>query len=211
MCVLPVVYRPWASVRLAHLKDWFYPWVPDSVFSAGKGVSSVDAWYATSIDIEEILSHTRHSDFHVFVADVVKSFNTVDRDILDCALSRLGLPAWFRWVFFSFHKEVRLRFKLATGLGLLGGVMGAFPKDALLVWSSSLRSMLLGVGIWSHLLVSLLNSMLIISSVFFYNVDSVLAAAQFSVSYVHAVGQEASPSKCVCVCYLASLRLLVGA
>ena len=30
-----------------------------------------------------------------------------------------------------------------------------------------------------------------------YNVDSVLAAAQYTVSYVRAVGQEASPSKCV--------------
>ena len=29
-----------------------------------------------------------------------------------------------------------------------------------------------------------------------YCVDSVLAAAQYTVSYVHAVGQEASPSKC---------------
>ena len=96
MCVLPVVYRLWASVRLAHLQDWFYSWVPDSVFSAGKEVSSVDAWYTTSIDIEEVLSNTRHDDFHIFVADVVKSFDTVDRDILDCALGRLGLPAWFR-------------------------------------------------------------------------------------------------------------------
>ena len=98
LCVLPVVYRPWASVRLAHLQEWFFSWVPDSVFSAGKGVSSVDAWYATAIDIEELPSQTRHSDFHIFVADVVKSFDTVDRDILDCALGRLGLPAWFRRV-----------------------------------------------------------------------------------------------------------------
>ena len=30
-----------------------------------------------------------------------------------------------------------------------------------------------------------------------YTVDSVFAAAQYTVSYVHAVGQEASPSKCV--------------
>ena len=37
LCVLPVVYRLWASVRLAHLQDWFYSWMPDSVFSAGKG------------------------------------------------------------------------------------------------------------------------------------------------------------------------------
>ena len=30
---------------------------------------------------------------------------------------RLGLPDWFRKVYFSFHSQVRLRFKLATGLG----------------------------------------------------------------------------------------------
>ena len=75
--------------------------------------------------------------------------------------------------------------------------MGAFPKDALLVWSSSLRSILLGVGIRSHLLVfppQLYADNLKCTS---YNVDSVLAAAQYTVSHVHAVGQEASPSKCV--------------
>ena len=51
-------------------------------------------------------------------------FDTVDRDILDCALGRLGLPAWFRRVYFSFHRDVRLRFKLATGLGV------AWKRDA---------------------------------------------------------------------------------
>ena len=55
--------------------------------------SSVDAWYSTAIDIEEVLSQTHTSDYHIFVADVVKSFDTVDRDILDCALGRLGLPS----------------------------------------------------------------------------------------------------------------------
>ena len=121
--------RLWASVRLAHLQDWFYSWVPDSVFSAGKGVSSVDAWYTTSIDIEEVLSNTRHDDFHIFVADVVKSFDTVDRDILDCALERLGLPAWFRKVYFSFHREIRLRFKLAAGSGVAWTQDGGIPQD----------------------------------------------------------------------------------
>ena len=35
LCVLPV-YRLWASVRLGHIQHWFYSWVPDTVFSAGK-------------------------------------------------------------------------------------------------------------------------------------------------------------------------------
>ena len=42
--------------------------------------------------------------------------DTVDRSILDCASGRLGLPDWFRKVYFSFHSRVRLRFKLAAGL-----------------------------------------------------------------------------------------------
>ena len=81
-------------------------------------MSSVDAWYSTTSDIEEVLSNTRQGDLHIFVADVVKSFDTVDWDILDCALGRLGLPVWFRAVYFSLHREVRLRFKLAAGLGV---------------------------------------------------------------------------------------------
>ena len=32
-------------------------------------------------------------------------------------LSSLGLPAWFRHVYFEYHSHVRLRFKLAAGLG----------------------------------------------------------------------------------------------
>ena len=70
LCVLPVVYRVWASARIMQLEPWFRSWVPATVFSAGGG--RVD------------------SDVHLFVADVVKSF---DRGILDWVLSSLGLPA----------------------------------------------------------------------------------------------------------------------
>ena len=194
---MPVVYRLWASVRLAHLKDWFSSWVPDSVFSAGKGVSSVDAWYATAIDIEEVLSQTRHSDFHIFVADVVKSFDTVDRDILDCTLGRLGLPAWFRKVYFSFHSDVRLRFKLAAGLGVAWKRDGGIPQGCPL-------SMVFIIALYTPW-CRYLESRASISPQLYadnlkctsYSVDSLLEAAQYTVSYVRAVGQEASPSKCV--------------
>ena len=36
---------------------------------------------------------------------------------MDSALGRLGLPDWFRKTYFSFHSQVRLRLKLAAGLG----------------------------------------------------------------------------------------------
>ena len=56
LSVLPVVYRIWASTRMVQLERWFKSWVPDSVFSAGGGRGSVEAWYATALDIEEVLA-----------------------------------------------------------------------------------------------------------------------------------------------------------
>ena len=40
---------------------------------------------------------------HVMVADVIKSLDTVDWSILDCTLSRLGLPGWFWKMHFAYH------------------------------------------------------------------------------------------------------------
>ena len=45
LSVLPVVYRIWAAARMVQLEGWFKSWVPDSVFSAGSGRGSVEAWY----------------------------------------------------------------------------------------------------------------------------------------------------------------------
>ena len=114
LSVLPVVYCIWASARMGQLYGWFKSWVPDSVFSAGGGRGSVEAWYTSALDIEEVLSHTADSHVHLFVADVVKSFHTVDRGILDRVLSSVGLPGWFRHAYFEYHAHVRMRFKLAS-------------------------------------------------------------------------------------------------
>ena len=114
LSVLPVVYRLWASLRLGHLREWVGEWFPKSVLSLGNGLSSVEAWFSAALNIEEVLSGAGDDQLHVMVADVVKSFDTVDRSILDCTLGRLGLPDWIRKVYFSFHSQVRLRFKLAA-------------------------------------------------------------------------------------------------
>ena len=51
------------------------------------------------------------------LADVTKSFDTVDRVILDRVLCCLGVPGWFRHAHLKYHAHVRLRFKPAAGLG----------------------------------------------------------------------------------------------
>ena len=67
---------------MLQLDPWFWSWVPSCVFSAGSGRSSVEAWFTTALDIEEVLSGVVQNDVHVFVADVIKSIDTVDRGIL---------------------------------------------------------------------------------------------------------------------------------
>ena len=69
-------------------------------------MSSVEAWFSTALDIEEVLSGAGGDQLHVIVADVIESFDTVDRSILDGALGRIGLPSWFRKVHFSSHSQV---------------------------------------------------------------------------------------------------------
>ena len=112
LSVLPIVYRIWASARMQQLEGSFQSWVPSSVCSAGNGRSSVEAWYTTALDIDEVLAGVVDTHVHLFVADVIKFFDTVDRGILDRVLSSLGLPAWFRHGHFEYHSHVRLRFKL---------------------------------------------------------------------------------------------------
>ena len=117
LSVLPVVYRLWASLRLGHLREWVEGWLHASVYSLGDGLSSVEAWISTALDIEEVLSGTGGDQLYFMVADVIKSFDTVDRSILDCVWVAWDYLIGFVRSCFSFHSQVRLRFKLAAGLG----------------------------------------------------------------------------------------------
>ena len=187
LSVLPVVYRIGVSVRMVQLQDWFRSWVPDSVYSAGGGRRSVEAWYTAALD----------SDIHLFVADVVKSFDTVDRGILDRVLSSLGLPGWFRHAYFEYHAHVRLRFKLASGLGRSwtrdGGIPQGCPLSMMFIVALYLpwcRYLSAQVGVRPQLYADNLKCLS-------RDPDLLLHAARFTTGYVRLVGQEPAPSKCV--------------
>ena len=120
LCVLPVVYRLWASVRLEPAQDWFYFWVPDTFFVVAKVSPVLMLGTPLRWILKRFLSGATQGHVHVFAADIVVSFvliQSVDRGILDCALGRLGLPNWLGEANFAYHAQVRLRFKLAAGLG----------------------------------------------------------------------------------------------
>ena len=207
LSVLPVVYRLFASLRLGHLREWVEGWLPESVFSLGNGLSSVEAWFSsTALDIEEVLSGTGGDQLHVMVADVIMSFDTVDRSILDCALDRLGLPDWFRKVYFSFHSQVRLRFKFAAGLGESWCRDGGIPQGCPL-------RMVLIVALyvpWCRHLDALPD---VKPQLYADNLKcsaqrpcALFESARFTAKYVRSVGQDVSPGKCVLLCTSKSCR-----
>ena len=75
-----------------------------------------------------MLSGVADSDVHLFVADVIKSFDTVDRGILDKVLSSLGLPGWFLTLstirMFGFGSNWLLGL-VSLGLGMVVFLRGA--------------------------------------------------------------------------------------
>ena len=114
--------------------------------------------------------------------------------ILDCALGRLGLLEWCRQVYFSFHAQVRLRFKLAEGLGSSsfrsGGILQGCPVS--MVFSVALyvqwcRCLARTPGLGPQLDADNIKC----------SSYSPLDAASFTDLFVKAVGQEVFPSKCV--------------
>ena len=77
-------------------------------------------------------------------------FDSVDRGVLDLVLARLGLPVWFRRVYFGYHANVRLRFKLACGLGSPWTWDGGIPQGCPLsmVFCGPIPSLVQGFGVY---------------------------------------------------------------
>ena len=148
------------------------------------GRGSVEAWYTSSLDIEEVLAGAADSHVHLFVADVILSFDTVDRTILDRVLSSLGLPGWFRHAYFEYHAHVRMRFKLASGLGEPwtrdGGIPQGCPLSMMLKVALYLpwcRYLSAQVGVYPQFYADNLKCVS-------RDPDLLLAAARFTTGYV---------------------------
>ena len=139
------------------------------------------------------------------VADVIKSFDTVDRSILDCTLCRLGLPDWFRKVYF-FHSQVRLRFKLASGLGEPwcrdGGIPQGCPLSMVFIvalyvpWCRHIESL-------PYVKPQLYADNLKCSAA---RPRALFESAHFTAKYVRLVGQDVSPGTCVLLSTSKSVR-----
>ena len=116
---------------------------------------------------------------------------------MDRVLSSLGLPGWFRHAYFEYHAHVRLRCKMASGLGepwtRHGGIPQGCPLSMMFIVALYLpccRYLAAHEGVQPQLYVDNLKCV---------SRDPVLllSAARFATGYVRLVGQELAPSKCV--------------
>ena len=121
---------------------------------------------------------------------------------LVCALGRLGLPDWFRRAYFSFHSQVRLRFKLAAGLG------EPWCRDAGLSFEHGVHCALYVP--WCRHLDSLPD---VKPQLYADNLKcsaerpgALFDYARFTAQYVRSVGQDVSPGKGVFLSTSKSVR-----
>ena len=117
--------------------------------------------------------------------------------ILDRVLSSLGLLGWFRHAYFEYHAHVRLRFKLASGLGEPwtrdGGIPQGCPLSMMFIVALYLpwcRYLSAQVGVEPQLYADNLKCTS-------RDPELLLYAVRFTTGYVRLVGQEPAPSKCV--------------
>ena len=71
--------------------------MPESVYSLGNGLSSVEARFSTALDIEDVLSGTGGDQLHVMVADGIKSFDGLFWTVLWVVLG--CLTGFVRFIF----------------------------------------------------------------------------------------------------------------
>ena len=127
---------------------------------------------------------------------------------LDFVVGRLGLLVWFRRVYFSYHANVRLRFKLACGLGSPwtrdGGIRQGCPLSMIFIvalylpWCRALESI---PSVRPQLYADNLKC---VSG----SPAALLSAARFTGMKFCFVGQKAAPKKCVFLVPLGRLEVI---
>ena len=107
------------------------------------------------------------------------------------------MPGWFRHAYFEHHAHVRLRFKLASGLGAPWTRDGGIPQGCLL-------SMMFIVALYLPWCRYLAAQEGVQPQLYADNLECLSSdpgvlwrAARFTTGYVRLVGQEPAPGKCV--------------
>ena len=196
LSVLPVVYRLWASLRLGHLREWVEGWLPKSVFSLGNGLSSVEAWFSTALDTEEVFSL-------VLISCTFWLLMSLSPLIL--LIGPFWIVLWGGWDFLTGFVRFIFLFMVRFVSGLsLQLVLVNLSVETVVFPQGSPLSMVFTVALyvpWCRHLESLPD---VKPQPYADNLkcsaqcpDALFGAARFTAQYVRSVGQDVSPGKCV--------------
>ena len=102
--IMPVLYRRWASTRLRHLGPWIQTWQLDSMFAGLPDRSADDAWFHTSIEVEE--AKMTNTTIIGGAVDLFKCFDQLIRLIIYAILIIAGLPTRVLIAYVNYHEHV---------------------------------------------------------------------------------------------------------
>ena len=131
----PPLYREWASMRLKHLDPWIRKWQLDSMYAGVPSKGAADAWHGTLSLIENYkLSDQQYCGG---VADVMKFFDQLRRDLIYLILRYAGLPEKILQPYSLFLDHLTLYNSVAGGLGTphqrLCGIPQGCPMSMMVV------------------------------------------------------------------------------
>ena len=88
--VLPAVYRAWSRMRYNHYADWAAQWADEAQYSACKGRGAQEAWWTTSIGMEQ--DRAEGASMAVAFFDMAKCYDMIPRRLAYTVLQKLGVP-----------------------------------------------------------------------------------------------------------------------
>ena len=126
ICVLPVVYRIWSSMRCRKVLAWIAEWAPPGIVEYLRSRECSDMVGAIGMDIE-LASATRTCAMG-FVVDLVKAFERLGRAPVMETCRKLGMPEGLLGAWTSHLSLLRRRCRLGGGLGQEWQASTGFPE-----------------------------------------------------------------------------------
>ena len=115
LSITSVTYRLWATTRLRDITPWAESWRIPGIFAGLPGVGAEDAWYITSVYLEE--AKLTNTPYLGAAADIWKCFDQIVRPMLYAILRLMGLPVGMLNAYSSFLDNLVFINSLAGGLG----------------------------------------------------------------------------------------------
>ena len=135
LLILPVLYRRWATARLADLKPWVQRWQLPEMFAGVEGCGAEDGWYETSLTMEHF--RLTNTPFAGAASDIYKCFDQINRTLLYHILQIAGMPKNIISAYARYQEGLNVYNSLAAGLGekhiRLNGIPQGCPLSMMII------------------------------------------------------------------------------